>query len=273
MKTIVALILVAAVLSSSLSACAGKTRPFVELAGLLPSDATGVVYLDIGTMANDPDLANFNSSLQSEMTGIEEDYGIAISSAKALVMAYFKDSALIIFKGDFNLEKIRSALTNNKSEGFTQEKYRNVELWKGTDYSIALPKGMFVLGNSPDKIHGLIELNQGEGTSWYENEQVKSVVERLPEGLNMMMSVGSMVRMVQYAAGGVSFTKSTNADSTMSIKGCYRFKNADDAAKSLTGLEDYIKSAFDASSVDIKVDGEFIEVTGEAKLDLTDIFF
>ena len=276
MKTkIFSLGLVVAVLTSSILGCGAKVSPLVEFVKLLPNDTNTIVYIDVSTMSKDPDLADMYDSLQDEWVGFEEDFGIALPSVNILAIAYYEDGAAVVIKGDFDFDSVHNALRNQESQGFAEDEYKSVEVWIGKDYTVAFPDGMYVMGSSLDTVKNFIELSQGDGTSMYDDEHVKSIVDRLPAGINTLLQNEDVVSIggVQYLAGGISLIKSSSIEGTLELKGWYKFGSAADAEAGLADLEDYLKHVFDATNVSSQLNGEFIELTGEAELDVIQIFF
>jgi hypothetical protein len=282
MKTkIFSFVLVVAVLSSLILGCGAKVSALVEFVKLLPNNTNALVYLNVASIVKDPDLADMYGNLQDVMAEIEDDYGIALSSINVLAVAYYRDGGAVVITGNYDINSVRNALEYQQEQDFTEDEYMGVEIWRVKDYVLAFPEGMFVMGPSVDTVKSFIELSLGEGSSLYDDEHVKSVVDWLPDGINTLIEreghvlveeVGN-INVIQYLAGGISFTKSTNTEGTMQIQGCYKFDSASDAEAALAGLEDYFINAIDATNVSSQLKSEFIELTGETELDLVQIFF
>jgi len=289
-KVIVAVFLVVLIISGLLVGCSAKISPLVEFVKLLPYGTNSIVYIDVGTMAEDPNLTDMYSSFRDKWIELEEDWGISISSVRVLGLAYSIDSAAVIIKGDFNLNDVRNALQKSqKIPDLTEDVYEGVSIWTGDSYILAFPEDMFIMGSSIENVKTFIELSQGKGTSIYDDELIKTIVDRLPTGINTMIQKGngaptfipkgdvppdvSIRYGLQYLAGGISLMKSTNAEGTLYLEGWYKFESAAAAEAGMAGLEDHVKHVFDVTNISSQLNGEFIKLTGEADLNLIQIFF
>lgn len=131
--------------------------------------------------------------------------------------------------------------------------------------AVAFLKNMLVLGFE-DAVKLSIRVSQGKETSLYGDQDVKSVVDRLPAGI--LISIEREVAMynIQSLAGGVSIGKSARGEGTLEIKAWYKFSSETSAEAAQHDLEDYLEGWYDATHIESQLKGEFIELTGETDI-------
>jgi hypothetical protein len=133
------------------------------------------------------------------------------------------------------------------------------------DSVVAFLENMLVLGDTYN-VKVAIEVSQGKETSMYDDEDVKSVVDKLPSGILVLIEREEAMYNVDALVGGVSLRKSAGGKVTLEIKGWYEFRDETSAEAALDDLKDYLKDYFNAINMDGQLKGEFIELTGESEI-------
>jgi len=260
-----------AILASVFAGCGSeKDSNLIKILKILPDEVNSVVCLDIEAMAEDPDLeATYNRVGNRVMTDAEEMAGIDASFCVYWAEAVAERGYLDIFVGDFDIETVRDALTNDDYE---RDEYNGTEIWTKGDLSIIFLKQMLVIGLT-ETVQGSIRVNNNEETSWYEDKDVKSVADKLPSGvMSMVLDAEYWYDILSTPAGGFCLQNPTSDDVILSIVGWFKYESE---AKAEAGLEDiestfeyYIEltGEFEVAQLNSELKGQFIEITGEVEI-------
>ena len=95
----------------------------------------------------------------------------------AAIIPYTQKAAKIL-EGEFNLENIRDDLRGNN---YRQDAYRGMEIWYGK-YTVILPDKKHVIYGDKECVQRVIRVIKGEEPSLYDNEYIRKVKEKLPQG-------------------------------------------------------------------------------------------
>ena len=262
-KIIVAMVIMLAVLGSLIAGCGqSKSGHLVGVMKVFPHDVADFTYVDIEALAEDPDLEDMYDSLRDSLGEFEENAGIDFSDIYSIAYGYNKAGMLMIFKGEFDLNYVRLAL---KDQDFEEDEYEGVEIWSEDDSTVAFIKDMLVFGDT-DTVKASIRVSQGKETSMYGNDDVKTVVDKLPAGIMTLIQRVEAMPDIDALVGGVSIRKSAGGEGTLEIKGWYKFKDETSAEAALDDLEDELTDYFDTINMDCQLNGEFIEITGETDI-------
>jgi hypothetical protein len=80
-----------------------------------------------------------------------------------------------IYEGTFDLERVRSGL---RIHGFDRSQYKDVEIWKENDESVALLDGVVLWGRG-EGVENCIKVIGGEEKSFYDDERIRKLIPHL----------------------------------------------------------------------------------------------
>ncbi len=264
---ILTILVVMAVLVSCITGCGSKKGGYlIEIMKTLPHDTPTVIYMDVELMTEDPDLEDmYNDVLESWDDFLAYEANIASAIDFSHVRAFTKTDSrkvyLIAIKGEFDLQDIRDALLE---QDFMQGEYEGVEVWTDDSHAFAFLKKMIVSGHT-DSVETSIRVSQNDEPSMYGNEDVKSIVDKMPAGFYTLILTGDTWGKSNslLLAGGISMRK---GDGTIEIKGWFKFESETDAEAVLSDLEDTMKEFCGATQIEGQLRGQFIELTGEMEI-------
>jgi hypothetical protein len=264
---ILAILVVLAVMASSITGCGPKKGGYlIEIMKILPHDTPTVLYTDVELITEDPDLEGmYNDVLESwdDILACEANIATAIDSSH--VRAFTKTDSrkvyLIAIKGEFDLQNIRDALLE---QDFMQGEYEGVEVWTDDSHAFAFLKRMIVSGDA-SSVETSIRVSQNDEPSMYGNEDVKSIMDKLPAGFCSLILIGDTWGKSNslLLAGGISMRK---GEGVIEIKGWFKFESETDAEAVLPDLEDAMKEFLGATFIEGQLRDEFIELTGEIEI-------
>jgi len=260
---ILAILVALAVLVSSITSCTAKDIDLIEVLKITPDDAGGVMCFDIESLESDPDLADWYSSLQGQLffptLPLLLDSSDIRTSAAAASLGIF----LWIFIGELDHQGIRDFLIE---EGYEAGKYEGVEIWTSTEELLvmALLEKTFIAGNT-DSVEASIRVIRNKKPSLYDNRDIKSVVDKLPEGIMITITGGQVSLNIPVLAGGFSLRKVASG-TTLEIEGWFKYESEVNAEAALSDAEYLIKNMWDATQISSQLRGEFIEFTGEMEI-------
>lgn len=278
-KRIISVLIVLVVLASLNVGCGqGKSNSLIEMLKILPQDSAEITFFDIATLESDADLEHWYSDLKGDWF-FRADLIPELNSSNihttgiAMRLGDFSN-LMMIFKGELDEQGIRDMLVD---EGFEAGEYEGIQIWTGELYSGAEPRSWagallektFLFGGT-DNVEASIRVSQNMEPSLYKDNDVKSVVDRLPEGI--LCEIYNVTAILQEAgltsaglAGGFSLIKAASGKS-LEIVGWSKFQNRTDAAAALTDLEEKMKELWDTTQVEGQLKGQYVEITGEMEL-------
>jgi hypothetical protein len=263
MKTrIFAMLVVLAVLVSCITGCTTKDSDLIEILKILPEDAgvIRVMCFNIESLESDPDLADWYRSLQSDIFSPTLPVLLDSSDIRTSAAAMSLDIFLWIFTGEFDHQGIRDFLIE---EDFETDEYEGVETWTLTEEELAMAflEKMFIAGTI-DSVKASIRVSHNEKPSLYSDKDVKSVVDKLPEGVVFTIARGQVGFNIPALASGFSVRKAAS-DTALDITGWSKFESEADAEAALDDVEYQTKNMWNASQISSQIEGQFIELTGE----------
>jgi predicted small lipoprotein YifL len=256
------ILVVLAVLASSITACTTKGSYLIQVMKLAPENTEAVYCTDIKATAEDPDLSFAYDEMISAMS-----YDVAfVVTSDISVYAKFEidwESTIVLF-GDFNLEDVRDALTD---EDFVESEYRGIEIWtyNYTDDSVAFIGSMIIFSDDTDQVKACIRRYKNEESSMYDDEDMKVVADRLPSGISYMV-FGPDVTRIEVLSGSICWINTTNNDDILDITGWLKFDSAASAEAAMENVEDDLSRELDITITDVRLSGQFIEFTGEMEI-------
>jgi len=129
---------------------------------------------------------------------------------------------------------------------------------------MAFLEKMFIVGTT-DSVEASIRVSRNEEPSLYGDKDIKSVVDKLPEGVIITISGGQVGYNIPALAGGFSFRKAASG-TTLEITGWCKFESEANAEAALDDVEYQTKNMWGATHMEGQLRGEFIELTGEMEI-------
>lgn len=264
---IITVLIVLAVLASGITACTPKGGDLLKVMKLAPRDADMVSCMDIKAMAEDPDFSFiYDDTISNLSYELFDDMDIDVSAISTYAVVETDGDSILVFIGEFDLEDIRDALME---EDFAEDEYRGVEIWTN-DYenAVAFIDNMIVFSYSSDIVEACIRRHKNEGSSMYDNEDMKSVADKLPAAIfQVVFGSDSYIYEFEYLSGSICLSNEHPDDETLDISGWVRFDSAASAEATMEeDFEDDVRMELDATYIDARPSGQFIEITGEMEI-------
>ncbi|HEY42132.1 MAG TPA: hypothetical protein G4O18_09825 [Dehalococcoidia bacterium] len=234
---------------------------------IAPINTDVVSCVDIEALAEDPDFDSMYSEIINSLSyELLDDFGledIVISAISAFATVESVRGSIFVLVGDFNLEDVRDTL---EYYYFVESEYRRVEIWTDDfEYTIAFIDNMIVLGNK-DTVEVCIRIHGNEESSMYDNEDMKSVADKLPAGVISMVFGPDYLYDIEILAGGICLRNLTSGDEVWDMNGWLRFDSAASAEAAMEDIEDNLSWELDATNIDAHLSGQFIEFSGEIEI-------
>lgn len=238
---------VAAVLFLTLSSVAcGRSddgRDFMDMMEMVPWESNCFSHWAVDELGTDPDLrdiyAMFRESPQAQQL---MDVELALFPLEHSATASGFDGEVTILEGDLNSNDIERRLTEN---GYVRTEYRKTVIWTPPDGSgqdsLAL-KGEIILMGSGESLKSCIDtMSLEQKSSLYDDQYVRWLTARLPEGQIVSVYKASFISGQEYAdliAFGESYKKE-NQD-RLRLTAVYMFQDSDAADRAKGEIEDYL---------------------------------
>lgn len=268
-----ALVLALAIAVSTLSGCVfSGGKEFVSLMEKVPIAATSYAYWNVGTMGEDSQLwALFEVFKDSPYSKQITDLGLARSSVKHMAGAYgfgeYSNSSVRILKGAFSDNDVNTRLAKYN---YLEEEYEKLGVWAPPDseYNYLSLEGGRILMGCGDCVKACIDtLSSGDSYSLYEDQNIKSVADRLPGGIIVELFDAGAVPEEAYAdlvVFGRSFRKLK--DGSLELKAIYMFQDTYSAGQSSQAIDDHL-AGNRYTVTKVVHSGSFIEVTANIAMD------
>jgi len=265
---IVVVIVVLAVLASSITACTPKNSYLIQVMKLAPEYIASINCTDIEEMVEDPDFTALYSDI-SDMVGPFQYQRIGVADSDISAVTYISTGwmLLCVLTGDFNLEEVRNILTE---DDFVEGEYEGIEIWTDYNYETAAFIGNMIVYGYSDDIEACIRRHKNEEPSTYDNEDMKSVADRLSSGIISIMYGEGSIYDVEISAGGICLRNKQRADGVLDITGWFKF---DSHTSAEANLQDLLDTYFwwNTTDIDAQLRGQFIEFTGE--MEISDYYY
>ena len=236
--------IVGAVGCSSGSKTVGSAKDrAVSMVKLLPSNVSDFYYRDLYMLRTDKNLSAEWSSLEQQSNNsalLQKIDGLGVD---------FGDMTELVL-GSLSLDQFMAVSSNGSYNygGFKVSMYTD-------GISAVRVNGTSIYGYD-DKIRSCIDVANGNGTSLYSNEGVKSILDRLPDGYGMQIVVGNESAPAELAAMlvfGFSITKHGSTDVKTNV---YKFNSSDAAQEYVQVVSNESQDA--NVSIDRTQDGAFV---------------
>jgi hypothetical protein len=225
------------------------------------------MYLDYESMANDPDMKELDSDYSSDQEEIISNMFGEYVEPHALAMAMFPNwDIMIVIRGNFDKTDVCSTL---REDGFIAGEYQGTEIWTDGSQAVAFLNDMIFSG-SADYVKASIRVSQGEEASFYDYEAVKSVSDKLPQGIRTEVYYGENSGIGEALSGGIVLSNLAHGDSVADITCWFIFRDEAQAEAALQSLEGQIIEYYNTTNVESWLRECFIEI--HAEVDILDMF-
>jgi hypothetical protein len=224
-----------------------------------------IYYLDLEELElqEDPDFEHsYDEMLDTSSAAME---GVCVSDISGMAIASAPPGFFCnIQVGKFDPEDIRD---NLKEKDYIESEYLGSEIWMDSEEHNAFTfiDNMVIFGSKPT-VQTALSINKKKEPSIYDNEDIKSVLDKVPDGINYLISTFSPGRDIKILACGISVRNLTSSDEVVDITGWFKFGNNSDARAALEYIENVVEDLFwgeDINNVDCQVEGNFIKITGD----------
>jgi len=251
-------------------ACSGDTKDFTDLMAKVPVGSTDFGYLDVGSLSTDADLAELYAGFKSSPEAQQlMDFGAGLFVLERAARASCAEGEVTVLEGDLNRKDIERRLREND---YAETRYRETGIWTHQDAdvydSVGLQKDCVLMASS-DYLRSCIDTAvQEQVYSLYDDQYVKWLADRLPQGLIVNVHKGDSASVQEYAdliALGESYKK--EAEDRLKLTAVYMFQDSDAAGKARTEIENQLGIA-GFTGVKLEQDVNFIRAT--ASIYITD---
>jgi hypothetical protein len=263
LKTIAAIAAITFFAISVVGGCSSDTKDFAETMAKIPVGSSDFGYWDVGKLSTDADLAElyaeFRSSPQAQQL---MDIGVGLFVLERAARASGADGEVTVLEGDFNRADIERRLREND---YAEARYRETGIWTirngdGRD-SVGLQKSAMLMASS-DYLKSCIDtVAQEQAYSLYDDQYVRWLVDRLPQGLMVHVHKADSTSVQAYTdliASGESYKK--EGQDRLKLTAIYMFQDSDAAGNARLEIEDHLNIK---GFTDIKLgqDVNFLQVT------------
>lgn len=284
---LVVLSLIVAAGCSSDGGGGGTTASAVGTMKQLPKGGDGFAFADLEGMQTKEQLKDLYDSYSDRLNeeyDTEEELGASLDEVTGVAT----NGEVVLVKGTFQLDDIRD---NLEDQDYDKDEYKDVETWESTDEgdetAVAfIDKSLIIIGQTMGDVEDCIDAIKGGGTSLYEDEGLKDMVDRLPDGIvvgcaevtsdmksSFTYSDYSYLRNVDMAG----FSIGVKDDKSLLLTVVLKFDDKSDADDAKDEIKNDIEDAIDAylgdylepTDVEINVaqDNEYLTVTAEMSIE------
>ncbi|MEA3417339.1 MAG: hypothetical protein U9R02_14565 [Thermodesulfobacteriota bacterium] len=245
------------------SGCVGGGSTATDMIKMVP-EGDGAIYFfyaDVQTIRDDKDLHDIYKEFEKIPSGLEEEL-VDIDDVNYVAAAGKlgeEESNLSIFVGRFDLKDVRGKLEYDLD--FDKDEYKGVELWLG-EYdkaaaAVAIGKDKLIIGDEK-QVKNCIKVTKGDRTSIYDNESVRDVLNKLPDGIEttLVTSGDSHRDGILLAMGSVLMKED---EDILKMEGVVKFDDEDDAIDARADFKRNINEAGVLFDVDVKQKEELLE--------------
>ena len=256
MKSIVRFLAVVVILVSIVGAvgCSSGSKPVgsamdrvVSMMKVLPSNVSDFYYIDLYMIRTDKNLSSEWSSLEQQSSSsslLQKVNGVGMVSMVS-------GDGVELATGDLSLDQLMNAssIGSYNYGGFKVSRYAD-------NLSAVLINGI-AIGSFDNEIRLCIDVANGNGTSLYSNEDVKSVLAQLPDGYEMQILASNESAPEELAALLVLGASSTKQGSNNVSTNVYKFNSSDAAQEYVQVMNN--ESQDENVSIQTTQDGAFVK--------------
>jgi len=243
--------------------CSSDTKDFADIMAKIPVGSADFGYWDVGKLSKDADLAElyaaFRSSRQAQQL---VDIGGGLFVLERAARASGADGEVTVLEGDLNRTDIERRLREND---YAETRYRETGIWsprngEGQD-SVGLQKNAMLMAGSDYLKLCIDTVAQEQAYSLYDDQYVRLLVDRLPQGLMVYVHKADSASVQVYTdliASGESYRK--EGQDRLKLTAIYMFQDSDAAGKARMEIEDQLNIK---GFTDIKLgqDVNFVQAT------------
>lgn len=246
-RIILAILLVSVlVLSSAILGCDLIPKTKVEvMMNKFPTNFESFEFRDIKAIRGEDDLESLYNDWKAEVGSMLALCGIEADD----VDRYATGDGAVIFTDGFELDVVRAALTDND---FVKVDYRDVEVWKNTDWIALIDKDLVIVGTGSD-VKACIDVIEYDEDSLLDNDDAADVMGKFYRGIVFQYSAE-----VEYPGMLVSGLSTWKSKDTLKTRLIFKFESKD-AAKDAEG--DIEAEYAGLEDVDVDRSGKLVDVT------------
>ncbi|MFO8010265.1 MAG: hypothetical protein R6U89_05560, partial [Dehalococcoidia bacterium] len=214
----------------------------LEIMKQTPSEAEGLLLMDVATIQTDEDLEEFYGMLTLLLIGDVKYLGISLEHIEYYAMFSLDEVSgnVGIFRGDLDFHDVEKTL---EEAGGGPHQYRGAEVWDYTyeDFMGEPKEGLvtftdnWVVFGNPEGIHAFVDCMRDETDSLYDSEGAVEIIDRIPTA-SMFISCGRLGDFEGNLFSGTAFIKVNST--TLKVVGQFKFRDAEDARNSMQDIED-----------------------------------
>ncbi|MFC2017877.1 hypothetical protein ACFLTQ_01050 [Chloroflexota bacterium] len=215
-----------------------------------PMNVEDFKFINIKDIEDDDDLKIIYDDWRTYVASSLELFGIDADD----VDGYASGGGVEIYEDGFDTEVLMERLGQS---GYKQGTYRDIEIWKNTDW-IALIKDDMVIVGTESGVKSCIDVIEYDEDSLLDNEDAKDVItDDDIDSLIFSVYHREYAGFTALVAGGGSFW-----DRKDTLKAHLIFKFASEAAAE-AAVDDIEAEFAHFEDLDVDLDDEFVDVTGE----------
>ena len=250
--------------------CLGGGSSAKDMAKMTPDDKSVLVYMNLQTMRDDKDLEDIYEKMAESLDEDEDNPGVDINTINYVAIMITSSltsmtpgnmKGLVIIGGNFDLGDVREEL---EDQGCEEDKYKGVEFWTEEDNDATAVFKDMLIGGDDKSVKNCIKVMKGDRTSLYDDDDVKEVIDKLPDGIVIVVSTECSYENAP--AGGFVLIKED--EDTVKWKGVIKFDDEDDAEDTKSNIKRELKKQDGVFAVTVKQSGQFLELS--AKMDIED---
>jgi len=264
--SVVAVVILACLVSGTVGCAAGQERGVSREWGVTdmmkktPENAAHLTFVNVKELRGDNDLEHLYEGWRDNLGHTFDDYGIVADDVNLTAMGISLEGegeGYYLINGDFDLRKVRDKLY---SLGFDEDEYRGVELWERNGEVMALMEHLVIL-STEQGVRDCVEVIMGEKDSLWDNQDIKDVLDRLPDGINVKyISHPQYMAYEGMKAQGTSLEKKD--EDTLKMTGIFMFEDEDAASDAVAKIKEDT-GAEEIERSDVNQDGRFVILTIE----------
>lgn len=253
--TVVAIVILLYSIAAVIGCAGSNKRMLVDMMRKMPMSTSSFRFMDIQALRGDDDLKDLYKGWRDSCEYTLDDYGIVPNDVNCTAISFNEGCYLI--DGDFDIGKLRNM---RDSLGFNEHKYRDVEVWERTGEAVALIEHLIITGTD-ECVRDCIDVIKGDKDSFWDNQDVRDLVDRLPDGIMMYYELKpTWVINEGLEAQGSSIEKGD--EDTVNVTWIYMFEDEDAARDAIDQISENIERK-DYKYSDVSHDKKFVIVIFE----------
>ncbi len=250
--------------------CSRGSKTFVDMMKKVPVESTFFSYWAISGLSADEELQNMYAKFRESTEAKElKDIGVVLFTLRHSAKAFGSDGSVTVLGGDFNVKDIERRL---EVKGYKETGYGGIGIWTpqdGGEYNpLTLQEDAILVGKTEDLKSCIDTMDQEQEYSLYEDQDIKWLTDKLPEGLIVNVYKADPAygeAYVDLIAYGKSYKKEDQG--RLKLTAVYMFQDSLTAGNAQAEIKDHLATE---KFVDVRLerDGGFVRAT--AYIDITD---